>query len=417
MHVLVMGSGVVGVATAWFLARDGHQVTVVDRQPGAGLETSFANGGQVSASHAEPWASPETLRKVLKWLGRPDAPLVFRWWRWDPALWSWLARFLSNCPAERARVNTERTLRVALYSRSVLRQLRADTGIRYDQRQQGILHFYRDKREFEHALRIAELMAAHGLPREPLTPSQCLTVEPALYGIQRELAGGLFSPYDESGDAHKFTTELARLAAEKGVLFLNGLQVRRLQQEGGRITGVVTDQGRVVADAYVLALGSWSPLVARSVGLGLPIYPAKGYSVTVGVTDPDEAPTVSLTDDENKLVFSRLGDRLRVAGTAEFAGWNPEMTVRRAEVVLEKARKVFPAAGDWQAAELWTGLRPVTPDSVPIIGATAFPNLWLNTGHGTLGWTMSCGSGRIIADLVAGRRPEIPVDGLGLDRF
>ncbi len=417
MQVLVLGAGVVGVTTAWFLAKAGHAVTVIDRQPAPGLETSFANGGQISASHAEPWATPATPGKALRWMGQADAPLVFRWHRWDPALWSWGLRFLANCTEGRTRINTERTLRVALYSRAALRELRAETGIRYDQRQQGILHFYRDKREFQHALHAAEVMAAHGLPREPLTPGECVTVEPALYGAQRDLAGGLFSPYDESGDAHKFTQELARMAAEHGVVFLHDLDIKALLAEGDHVTGVATGDGRVMADATVLALGSYSPLLAKTIGLRLPIYPAKGYSATIAVTDPGEAPTVSLTDDENKLVYTRLGERLRIAGTAELAGWDRDMTPVRAQAVVRKAKALFPHAGDYEAAELWAGLRPVTPDSVPILGPTRFANLWLNTGHGTLGWTMCCGSGRILADLISGRRPEIDMDGLTLARF
>lgn len=417
MHVLVLGAGVVGVAAAWYLAKAGHVVTVLDRQPGAGLETSYANGGQIAASHAEPWANPATPLKAVKWLGREDAPLVFRWRRWDPALWAWGLRFLANCTEGRARANTERTLRVALYSRAQLGLLRAETGIAYDQRCEGILHVYRDAAEFAQARRAAAVMARHGLDRRDCTPDDCVRIEPALADVRHELAGGLFSPDDESGDAHRFTTALAALAAGRGVAFRHGVSIRGLRAEAGRITGVETDQGVVAADAYVLALGSFSGPVARSVGLDLPVYPAKGYSATIAVTDPAAAPTVSITDDENKLVFSRLGERLRIAGTAELAGWDRTMTRGRAEVVVRKARALFPRAGDYATAELWAGLRPVTPDSVPILGRSPFANLFLDTGHGTLGWTMSCGSGRVIADLVSGRRPEIDMDGLGLERF
>jgi D-amino-acid dehydrogenase len=417
VHVLVLGAGVVGVAAAWYLAKAGHTVTVLDRQPGPALETSFANGGQISASHAEPWANPGTPFKAMKWLGREDAPLVFRWRRWDPALWSWGLRFLANCSETRARINTERTLRVAMYSRAQLRLLREETGLQYDQRTAGILHVYRDPAEFAQARGAAALMAAHGLTRQDCTPDECVRIEPALADIRRELAGGLYSPDDESGDAHRFTVALAALAAERGVVFRHGVSIRGLVADAGRIAGVATDQGLVTADGYVLALGSFSVPVARSVGLALPIYPAKGYSATLPITNPAAAPTVSITDDENKLVFSRLGERLRIAGTAELAGWDRSMTKSRAEAVVRKGRSLFPHAGDYAAAELWAGLRPVTPDSVPILGRTRFANLWLDTGHGTLGWTMSCGSGRVIADLVSGRSPEIDLSGLELDRF
>lgn len=412
-----MGAGVVGTAAAWYLAKAGHQVTVIDRQPGAGLETSFANGGQISASHAEPWANPGTPGKALRWMGREDAPLVFRWRRWDPPLWAWGFRFLANCTERRVKVNTERTLRLALYSRRVLAELRAETGIQYDQRCQGILHIYRDQREYGHARRAAELMADYGLPRLAKTPSECVTVEPALADVAADLAGGLFSPDDESGDAHQFTTGLASLCAARGVTYRYGVTIHGFEAEAGRITGVATDHGVLTADAYLLALGSWSPRLAAGVGLHLPIYPAKGYSATIDIADPAAAPGVSITDDENKMVYSRLGKRLRCAGTAELAGWNPSLTDSRARALVNKARGLFPRAGDFTAATLWAGLRPVTPDSVPILGATCLRNLWLDTGHGTLGWTLACGSGRLVADLMSGSRSDIETRGLGLERF
>lgn len=417
MKALVLGAGVVGVAAAWYLARAGVAVTVVERRPGAGLETSFANGGQISASHAEPWANPGTPAKALRWMGHEDAPLVFRWRRLDPALWAWGLRFLANCTARRAAVNTERTLRVALYSRACLKALRAETGITYDQREAGILHIYRDPREFAQACQAAELMRALGLARRTLTPDQCRDLEPALATMHGELAGGLHSPDDESGDAHLFTARLAGLAAARGVDFRWSTNVLGLVGERGRVAGVITDRGTLTADAYVLAAGSWSPLLARGLGLRLPIYPAKGYSATIPIEDPRGAPTISITDDENKLVFSRLGERLRAAGTAELAGWDASLDDYRAHLVLEKTKTLFPRAGGFERAELWAGLRPVTPDSVPLLGRTPCPNLWLDTGHGTLGWTMACGSGAALADLITGKTPEINLEGLGLDRF
>jgi len=416
VKVIVLGAGVIGTACAWYLAKAGHQVTVVERQDGAGLETSFANGGQISACHAEPWANPSLVGKLAKWLGRDDAPLVFRWNRWDPALWAWGLRFLANCPSGRAAVNLERTLRLALYSRQCLGALRAETGIDYDQRRLGILHVYRDPRELEHARVTARQMRDLGLAREDRDPAACVAIEPALAAVERQLAGGIFTPDDESGDAHKFTQGLAALAIAKGAEFLTGRTINGFEHQGGRLRAVATDRGRLEADAVVMALGSYSPKLAHHLGLRLPIVPAKGYSITLPVEGHAGAPTVSITDDEHKLVFSRLGERLRVAGTAEMAGWNPDLT-ERWRVVLEHAQRLFPDGGDYAQAEPWAGLRPVTPDSVPILGATPIANLWLATGHGTLGWTMACGTGAVIADLVSGRAPAIDMAGLGLDRF
>jgi D-amino-acid dehydrogenase len=416
VKVLVLGAGVVGVATAWYLSKAGHDVVVIDRQPAAGLETSFANGGQVSPCHAEPWANPSTPMKALKWLGHEDAPLIFRWRRWDPALWAWTTRFLLNCTPSRTRVNTDRTLRVAIYSRACLQSLRAETNIEYDQKTLGILHVYRDPGEFTHAIGAAEMMAQFGLRRLVKTPDEAVAIEPALADARPQLAGAIFTPDDESGDAHKFTQALATLCADRGVTFHYDTDILGLEIEGGRFFAAATDKGRLRADAAVLAMGSWGPALAHQLGLNLPVYPAKGYSATVPVGADGHAPNVSITDDEHKMVYSRLGDRLRCAGTAELAGWNTDLT-DRAQLIVEQARRLFPTAGDFDNAELWTGLRPVTPDSVPILGRTRIDGLFLNTGHGTLGWTMSCGSGRVLADIVSGRPTDIDMTGLGLDRF
>lgn len=416
MKVVVIGAGVVGTASAWYLAKEGHEVVVVERREAAGLETSFANGGQVSPCHAEPWANPSVVPKVLKWLGREDAPLLFRWNRWDPALWAWAFRFLANCTSARAAINTERTLRVALYSRLCLQQLRAETGIAYDQKTKGILHVYRNSREFAHACAAAELMRRHGLERQPKTPADCIAIEPALAAVSPQLAGGIFTPDDESGDAHKFTTELARLAMERGVEFRWNVPVLGLARDRDRVAGLATAAGLITGDAYVLAAGCDSPLLAQPLGLRLPIVPAKGYSITVPVAGHAGAPCVSITDDEHKMVYSRLGDRLRAAGTAEMAGYDRSLNPKRIAMILDHTRTLFPDGGDFERAEPWAGLRPVTPDSVPLLGATPLANLWLNTGHGTLGWTMACGSGRVVAALVSGQRPEIDLGGLGLQR-
>ncbi|RAU21401.1 amino acid dehydrogenase [Paramagnetospirillum kuznetsovii] len=417
MKVVVIGAGVVGTACAWYLAKEGHEVVVVERREGAGLETSFANGGQVSPCHAEPWANPSVIPKVIKWLGREDAPLLFRWGRWDPALWAWGLRFLANCTSERAITNTERTLRVALYSKLCLQQLRAETGIEYDQRSQGILHVYRDGREFDHACAAAEVMRRHGLARQPKSAAESVAIEPALGAVAHQLAGGIFTPDDESGDAHKFTRELARLAMAKGVEFRWNVPVLGLARDGNRVGGLATEAGAVTGDAYVLAAGCDSTLLARPLGLRLPIVPAKGYSVTVPVANHAGAPCVSITDDEHKMVYSRLGNRLRAAGTAEMAGYDPSLNEKRVAMILGHARALFPDGGDFERAEPWAGLRPVTPDSIPLLGVTPFSNLWLNTGHGTLGWTMACGSGRLIAAMISGKPTEVSLDGLSMQRF
>lgn len=419
MRALVLGAGVIGVTTAYYLAKAGHQVVVVDRQNDAGLETSFANGGQISASHADPWAGPGTPLKALKWLGKEDAPLIVRA-RFDPTLWSWLLRFLRNCSGERSRVNTERILRVAVYARDCLAQLRADTGIEYDHASRGILHVYSDKKEFDLAVPKVGLMSELGCVREVLDVDGCIEREPALADSRGHLVGGTFSPDDESGDAYLFTARLADLCRQMGVQFRYRTNVLRFFAGEGRILGVVTEGGTLTSedyDMFVLALGSFSPLLLKPLGIKLPVYPAKGYSVTIPVRENDVAPRVALIDDERKIVYSRLGDRLRVAGTAELAGYDSSLREKRARSILNAAMRLFPRCGDADAAEFWAGLRPTTPDSVPVIGPTRFGNLLLNTGHGTLGWTMCAGSGRVIADLVSGKKPEIDLEGLNVDRF
>lgn len=413
MKVLVLGAGVVGTTAAWYLAKAGHEVAVIERQSAAAMETSFANGGQVSPCHAEPWANPSTPFKALKWLGHEDAPLIFRLTRYDPALWVWLMQFLRNCTPGRVRMNTERTLRVAIYSRACLQELRAETGIQYDQQTRGILHVYRNPREFEHATRAAAMMTSFGLDRQVKNVADAVAIEPALTTVSPELAGAIYTPGDESGDAHIFTQNLAALAAQKGVIFHYDTAIEGFSVEGGRIVSVETNRGTFGADVYVMAMGSWSPKFSRQLGFSLPVYPAKGYSATLPVTDPAAAPKVSITDDEHKMVFSRLGDRLRCAGTAELAGWDDHLTDVRARAIVRHARSLFPGAGDFDHAELWAGLRPTTPDSVPIIGPSPVENLYLDTGHGTLGWTMSCGSARLLADMISGHKPDISPDGLG----
>jgi D-amino-acid dehydrogenase len=408
MRIAVLGAGLIGVSSAWYLAEEGHEVTVIDRQQDAALETSFANGGQISTSHAEPWANPAAPWQALKWLGREDSPLLWRL-RADPAQWSWGLRFLSQCTSARTRHNIVAILRLALNSRERLGALRRELGLEYDQLTRGILHFYTDERVFEHALPQAALMREYGCERVPKTAAECLEIEPALRGSQVPIVGGTYTAEDESGDARKFAQALARRCASKGVTFRHGAEIESIEiGADGELTGARLASGETVkADAFVVALGSYSPLLLKGLGIKAPVYPAKGYSVTIPLAETSAAPTVSLTDDGHKIVFSRLGQRLRVAGTAEFAGYDTSVNAARCAAIVRRVGTLFPKLMADAEPEPWAGLRPATPGNVPVIGRARFRNLYLNTGHGTLGWTMACGSGKLLADLVAGRKPEI----------
>ncbi len=421
MKVIVLGAGLLGVTSAYFLRKQGHDVTVVDRQASPAAETSFANGGQISVSHAEPWANPGAPLKVLQWLGKEDAPLLFRI-RADMRQWLWGLQFLRECTPARTRHNIEQIVRLGSYSRDTLQQLRRDIGIAYDERTQGILHFYTSQREFDGAEAPAAQMRALGCDRRVISADEAVTLEPALRHIRPQLAGATYTAEDESGDANRFARELVKRCELDGVQFLLSHTVTALREAGGTIDHVeATDSEgrfqRLRADAYVLAMGSLSPIYAEPLGIRLPIYPAKGYSVTMPVKDAAMAHQVSLTDDEYKLVFSRLtsaptqdapgADRLRIAGTAEFNGYDRDLNRVRCEAIVKRVEQLFPGAGDSAQAQFWTGLRPATPSNVPIIGRCKLPNLFLNTGHGTLGWTHSCGSGKSIARIVSGLAPEV----------
>jgi D-amino-acid dehydrogenase len=415
MKVIVLGSGIIGTASAWFLNKAGHDVSVIERQPGAAQETSFANGGQISVSHAEPWANPAAPMKVLKWLGQEDAPLLFRL-RPEWLQWKWGLSFLRECTPARTAHNIRQIVAISEYSRQTLQAVRAETGIDYDYLTQGILHFYTDQKDFEESLPAARLMRELGCPRDSISADDVVKIEPALAKIRDKIVGGDYTATDESGDVYKFTTGLARKAQQAGVDFRFNTTVTRLLTEGAgaaaRITGVeiITPDGRhqvLRADAFVLAMGSFSVPLVKPLGIDLMIYPGKGYSATYTVTNPDAAPSVSLTDDGYKLVLSRLGDRLRVAGTCELNGYTRELNTTRCEAITRRTRELFPDACDYDNPVYWAGLRPLTPSNVPYIGKTKFSNLFLNTGHGTLGWTMGCGSGRAIADIVSGRQPEV----------
>jgi D-amino-acid dehydrogenase len=411
MRITVMGAGVTGVTTAWFLAQSGHEVTVIDRQPGAGLETSYANGGQVSVSHAEPWANPSAPLKVLKWLGKEDSPLLFRI-RPDLNQWLWGLSFLRECTTARTRHNIKQMVNLGMYSRSTLQALRRETGIAYDHATKGILHFYTSEQEFDGAQAPAAVMREYGCELDMKSPAECVAIEPALAPNLQKIVGGSMTPSDESGDAHKFTHNLAQLCADKGVQFLYNTRIVGINKAGDTLQslriansdGVVTAH---TADAYVMCLGSFSSRWKDLLGQSLRIYPAKGYSVTLPVINEEASYTTSLTDDEYKLVFSRLGDRLRIAGTAELNGYDTDLNLVRCEAIVRRTKELFPGITDGVGARYWTGLRPTTPSNVPYIGKSKTRNVYLNTGHGTLGWTHGCGSGAAIADIINGKMPDV----------
>lgn len=411
MHVLVMGAGVVGVTTAWFLRQAGHEVTVIERRSRAGVETSYANGGQVSVSHAEPWANPSAPLKVLKWLVQPDAPLLFRL-RLDPLQWRWVLGFLWQCSANRTASNIRQMVNLGTYSRNTLQSLRQELGLEYDLLEKGILHFYTDEKEFEAALEPTRQMQALGCERQVIDADRAVELEPALAGIRSKIVGATYTSKDESGDARKFTQALALEAEKAGVTFLYNTEAVGFENTRDRILGVATidEQGShktLRADSYVLSAGCYSAHLARKVGIFLNIYPAKGYSITAPIKNPDAAFSMSLTDDEYKLVYSRFGDRLRVAGTAELNGYDRDLNLVRCNAIVRRAAELLPEAAHWEQSEFWAGLRPATPSNVPYIGRSKVSNLFLNTGHGTLGWTHSCGSAAALADIVSGKQPAL----------
>mgnify|MGYP001598224054 FL=1 len=416
MKILVLGGGVIGVASAYYLNKAGHEVTVIDRADAVGRETSFANGGQISWGAGDPWAAPGIAWTAFKWLFKPHSPLVLRP-RLDPAMWWWMLRFLRNATPERYAINRERMLRLARYSHACLKELREETTIKYEQQTRGTLILFRTQKDMDKAAAATMLLDRFGVPYQLLSRSGCLAHEPALKAVREKIVGGIHYPEDESGDCHQFTHKLAQLAENAGVRFQMQTTINRLEATGENITCVITDSGEFMADAYVVACGSYSPLLLRPLGIKLPVYPLKGYSITIPITNPGAAPIGSLTDESYKVVITRLGERLRAAGTAELAGYDLSLPRSRCATLTHVVRDLFPNAGDFARAEYWTGLRPMTPDNPPVIGATPFRNLFLNTGHGTLGWTMNCGSGKVLADLVSGHRPDIDLDGLTLARF
>ena len=415
MKVIVLGSGIIGTASAWFLNKAGHDVSVIDRQPGVALETSFANGCQISVSHATPWANKTAPMTIFKSLGKEDAPLLYRF-RAEWLQWKWGMNFLRECTPTRTVHNIRQIVAIAEYSRQTLQAVRTEVGMDYDCLTRGILHFYTNQKDFDESLASAAVMRELGCPRTPMSAEEAVKLEPALAQIRGQIVGADFTETDESGDIYKFTTALASKAQERGVHFQFNTTVTRLITEGSgssaRINAVevINAQGfhqTLHADAFVMAMGSFSVPILKPLGIDLMIYPGKGYSATYPILNPELAPSVSLIDDGYKLVLSRLGSKLRVAGTCEFNGYTRELNATRCAAITRRTRELFPDACDYEHPDYWAGLRPLTPSNVPYIGKTKFSNLFLNTGHGSLGWTMGCGSGRAIANIVSGLHPEV----------
>ncbi|MEY4871338.1 MAG: hypothetical protein RLZZ563_668 [Pseudomonadota bacterium] len=416
MKIVVLGAGVIGVTSAWYLAKAGHDVTVIDRQAGPSLETSFANAGEISPGYSSPWAAPGIPMKAIKWMFMKHAPLIIQP-RPDLAKLGWMAQMLSNCTTAAYQTNKRRMVRLAEYSRDCLMDLRLETGITYDERTQGTLQLFRSQKQVEAAAKDIEVLRADGVPFEVLDRDACIAAEPGLAAARDKIAGGLRLPGDETGDCFKFTNSLSAMAEALGVTFRYGVGINGLESDGKRIVAAQTTQGRVVADAFVVAMGSYSPFLTAPFGIKLPVYPVKGYSITVPIVNADSAPVSTVMDETHKIAITRLGDRIRVGGMAEIAGFDLSLNPKRRATLEHSVEDLFGGAGDQSRATFWTGLRPMTPDGTPVVGRSTIPNLFLNTGHGTLGWTMAAGSGRVLADIVSGRQTDIESADLGYARY
>nr|WP_027166781.1 D-amino acid dehydrogenase [Mesorhizobium sp. WSM3224] len=416
MKVIVLGGGVIGVTTAYFLAEAGHEVTVYDRQPGPALETSFANAGEVSPGYASPWAGPGIPVKAVKWLLMKYGPLVVRP-AFDPNMWTWLLKMLRNCTAERYALNKSRMVPLAEYSRDTLKALREATGITYDERTKGTLQLFRKQKQLDGTGGDVEVLKKYGVPYEILDRDGCIAAEPALAAVREKFVGGLRLPGDETGDCKMFTDKLAELCVARGVTFEYGSTIRRIVRNRNRLTNVLTDHGWKSADAFVMAMGSYSAQFMRELGRPIPVYPVKGYSITVPISNADAAPVSTVMDETYKVAITRLGDRIRVGGTAEISGYDLRLHESRRRTLEYSVGDLFPGSGDLKAASFWCGLRPMTPDGPPLIGQSEVANLYLNTGHGTLGWTMACGSAKVLADIMSNRVPEINARDLSPERY
>lgn len=416
MKIVIMGAGVIGVTSAWYLRQAGHEVTVIDRQPGPALETSFANAGEISPGYSSPWAAPGIPQKALRWLFMTNAPLIIRP-HLDAQAVRWMWQMLMNCNVESYKRNKGRMVRVAEYSRDCLMALRQDIGIRYDERTQGTLEVFRTQKQIDGIAKDIQVLKDGGVPFELLDAEGCVAAEPGLAPSKDKIVGGLRLPNDETGDCFKFTNALAAKAETAGVVFRYGVDMRGLVREGERIKAVQTANGDIEADLFVAALGSYTPAFLKPLGLDVPVYPVKGYSLTLSIIDEGRAPVSTVMDEAHKVAITRLGTRIRVGGMAEIAGFSKDLPEARLNTLKYVVEDLFGGAGDVSHPNLWSGLRPMTPDGTPVIGPTRYGNLWLNTGHGTLGWTMSCGSGRLLADLISGQTPDIETSDLGLGRY
>jgi D-amino-acid dehydrogenase len=418
MKVLVLGAGVIGVTTAYYLNEAGHEVTVVDRQAEPAMETSFANAGEISPGYASPWAGPGIPLKAIKWLTMRHGPLVVRP-RMEKAMWVWLFRMLRNCTSTRYAINKARMVPLAEYSRDCLRALRESTGIRYDERSQGTLQLFRTQSQLDGTGKDIEVLKQFGVPFELLDQAGCIAAEPALARVREKYKGGLRLPGDETGDCRLFTARLAEICKERGVVFQFGAETSNLYRDRGdtHVVAVKINGEKVKADAYVMALGSYSARWMRKRHVPIPVYPVKGYSLTLPVGNADAAPVSTIMDETYKVAITRLGDRIRVGGTAEISGYDLTLHESRRATLEHSVSDLFPDAGDASKASFWCGLRPMTPDGPPIIGPTRYPNLFVNTGHGTLGWTMACGSGKVLADIMSRRKPDIDASELGMERY
>lgn len=416
MRVLVLGAGVVGVTTAYYLAKRGYEVVVVDRQPSVANETSFANAGQISPGYASPWAAPGIPLKALKWMLQEHAPFSLKLTS-DPFQYQWMLQMMRNCTAARYAVNKERMVRVAEYSRDCLDALRADTGIEYEGRQLGTTQLFRTQQQFDNAAQDMAVLERSGVPYQLLESPDIASVEPALAAVSSTLTGALHLPNDQTGDCNLFTRHLAQLAQSLGVEFRLGCTVQSISSHGDQITGVAIDGKLETADQYVMALGSYSRAMLAPLGINLPVYPLKGYSLTVPIVEPSMAPQSTIIDETYKVAITRFDQRIRVGGMAQVSGFDLALNPQRRETLEYVTGMLYPQGGDLTQAEFWTGLRPATPDGTPIIGASAYRNLFLNTGHGTLGWTMSCGSASYLADIISQTTPQISGEGLDIFRY
>jgi D-amino-acid dehydrogenase len=416
MKVLILGAGVIGTTSAYYLAKAGHEVTVIDRQPGPALETSFGNAGELSYGYASPWAGPGIPMKAIKWLTMVDGPLVIRPML-DPRMWIWGMRLLANCTERAYAVNKSRMVRLAEYSNERMVELRGLNGLNFDGRERGTLQLFRTQKQLDHIHGDVEVLKQYGVRYEVLDPKGCIAAEPGLATSTVPFVGALRLPDDDTGDCKMFTEGMAKLATDAGVTFQFGVKIDGIEANAESITGVATSAGRLTADAYIGAMGSYTPLLVAPLGIRLPVYPIKGYSLTVPITDESVAPVSTVMDETYKVATTRFENRIRVGGTAEIAGWDMTLRPHRRGPLDRSLRELFPTAGDLSKASFWCGLRPMTPDGTPVIGRAKFKNFYLSTGHGTLGWTMAAGSGQVLADLVSGKKPDIDTSDLDLSRY